>query len=286
MLSSSLKKMGHDVISVSDGTEAIETLSSTDGPHLAILDWKTPGLDVPYFCREIRERFGPLVYIILLISSGTADDVLLLDSGPDDFLLKPFTELELRGRLRSGSRVLGLTEQLATQRTLLKAATCDDVTGLWNRRMILDQLARELNRMKHEQKSLAVAMADIDMFKQVNDTYGHAAGDSVLRDIAAALRLPLRSYDFIGRYGGEEFLVLLPGCDTRAGAEIARRLCVTVASTPMLICDVEVPMTVSIGLSSTADIGFDPAMLIAAADAAMYRAKLSGRNSVETNTTP
>lgn len=283
LLTASLEKLGHDVVSVADGREAIETLSLTDRLHVAILDWKTPGMDIPSMCRAVRKRYGPSVYIILLTVPDAVDGILQLAAVPDDFLLKPFTEPELRSRLRLGSRVLALTGQLANQRTLLKAATCDDLTGLWNRRMILDQLARELNRMRHEHKSLAIAMADIDLFKQVNDTYGHAAGDTVLRDIAATLRLPLRNYDFIGRYGGDEFLVLLPGCDTEEGAEIARRLCATIASTPMHVSDMQAPVTVSIGLSSTEHVGFDAATLLAAADAALYRAKSGGRNSVVTD---
>jgi diguanylate cyclase (GGDEF)-like protein len=123
-------------------------------------------------------------------------------------------------------------------------------------------------------------MVDIDLFKKVNDTYGHVAGDSLLRDVALSLRSQLRSYDFIGRYGGEEFLALLPGCDSEAATEIARRMCQTIAGTPIHLSNIDVPVTVSIGLSSTAEVGLDAATLIVTADEGLYRAKEAGRNQV------
>jgi diguanylate cyclase (GGDEF)-like protein len=260
----------------------MKVLSAEDGPHFAILDWMMPGMDGVTVCREIRKRPGHYIYIILLTAlTASADVVAGLDSGADDFLSKPFNAGELRARLRSGARVLDLQSGLLeTQRALHKAATCDDLTGLWNRRMILDQLERELNRTVHEQQPLAVAIADIDLFKRINDSYGHAAGDLVLCDVSSALRLELRNYDFIGRYGGEEFLVLLAGCDTPTGIITAERICRAIAANPIAIRDVKVSITLSIGLTSTSDVGFDPATLIAAADAALYRAKAGGRNRV------
>jgi len=282
LLESTLVKLGHEVIAASDGTQAMEVLGSQAGPHFAILDWMMPGLDGLTVCREIRKRSGPYIYIILLTALSASEDVVTgLESGADDFLSKPFNASELRARLRSGARVLDLQAGLLdTQRALHKAATCDDLTGLWNRRMILEQLSRELNRSGHENHPLAVAIVDIDLFKKINDSLGHASGDSVLCSIAAKLRFQLRSYDFIGRYGGEEFLILLPGCDTENGISIASRICTTVAATQIVVGDTTVPVTVSIGLSSTADVGFDASTLIATADAALYRAKAGGRNRV------
>ena len=282
LLESTLVKLGHEVIVVPDGTQAMEVLDSDDGPRFAILDWMMPGVNGITVCREIRKRPGPYIYIILLTAlTGSADMVTGLESGADDFLSKPFNVGELRARLRSGARVLDLQSGLLdTQRALHIAATCDDLTGLWNRRMILDKLDRELNRAGHEHHPLAVAIVDIDLFKAVNDNYGHGAGDSVLRDVAGALRRQLRTYDFIGHYGGEEFLVVLAGCNTSSGLAIAGRLCTAIAATPIAIGEVRLAVTVSIGLSSTADVGFDPSILIATADAALYRAKAHGRNRV------
>jgi diguanylate cyclase (GGDEF)-like protein len=126
-----------------------------------------------------------------------------------------------------------------------------------------------------------MAIADLDHFKKINDTHGHAAGDAVLREVAVRLRSQLRSYDFIGRYGGEEFLVLIPGCDAAGGMEVAARLCTSIAAAPVQVGDIDVSVTVSIGLASTADVGLDSSVLFSAADSALYRAKAAGRNRVE-----
>jgi two-component system cell cycle response regulator len=283
LLEATLVKLGHKVIAVPDGTQAMAALMAADAPPLAILDWMMPGLDGVSLCREIRKRPGPYIYIILLTALNSPSDLVTgLESGADDFLTKPFNAGELRARLYSGTRVLDLqTTLLDVQRALHWRATRDDLTGLWNRRMILDQLGIELNRTSREKKPLAVALADLDVFKQINDTHGHTVGDAVLREAAARLQVHLRSYDFIGRYGGEEFMVLIPGCDTPGGIEVARRLCTSIAAAPMHISGIDVPVTVSIGVSSTTDVGPDSAALLAAADAALYRAKAGGRNRVE-----
>jgi len=281
-LASTLLRMGHDVRMISAPLQECESFSGKCETQIAVLDHAVPGANCPGVFREIRKRCGSNLYIILLTEPNSAEGITTeLESAVDDLLLRPFTEAELRTHIRTGTRVLELqTGRIKTQRLLLNAAMSDDLTGLWNRRMILNQLARELNRARHERQPLAVAMVDIDLFKSVNDTYGHLAGDTVLREVALSLRSQLRSYDFIGRYGGEEFLALLPGCDYETSAEIARRMCQTVAAHPVQIGDVEVPVTVSIGLSTTAETEFDPDSLIAAADFGLYRAKAGGRNQV------
>jgi len=282
LLEATLVKLGHQVIAVPDGTQATSVLLSDDGPRLAILDWMMPGEDGPSVCRAIRKKSATYTYIILLTSlNAPADVVNGLESGADDFLSKPFNAGELRARLHSGVRVLELQAGLLdAQRELQWHATRDHLTGIWNRRMILEQLGRELNRASHDRAPLAVALVDLDLFKKINDTYGHAAGDLVLRATAATLRQHMRAYDYVGRYGGEEFLVLLPACDTPAGLTIVERLRAGIASTPVQASNLEVSITVSIGLSSTADVGLDSALLIAAADAALYRAKAAGRDRV------
>jgi diguanylate cyclase (GGDEF)-like protein len=281
-LASILLRMGHDIRVIFEPLQECEALSAKGEPQIALLDHAVPGANYPDLFREIRKRCGTNLYIILLTEPNSADGITAeLESAVDDLLLWPFTEAELRTHIRTATRVLELQNgRIQTQRLLFNAAMSDDLTGLWNRRMILNQLARELNRARHERQPLAIAMMDIDLFKSVNDTYGHLAGDTVLRDVALSLRSQLRSYDFIGRYGGEEFLALLPGCDQETSAEIARRMCQTVAGHPVQVGDVEVPVTVSIGLSSTAEVGFDPDALITAADSGLYRAKAGGRNQV------
>jgi len=283
LLESTLVKLGHDVVSVADGTQAIANLLQDDGPRLAILDWMMPGADGPAVCRAIRNRPGLYTYIILLTARNNPEDIVAgLEAGADDFLSKPFNAGELRARLRSGIRVVDLqTTLLETQHALRIQATHDDLTGLWNRRTIVEQMAIELNRTKRESQSLVVALADIDLFKRVNDNHGHAVGDAVLRTTAGQLRLQLRNYDYIGRYGGEEFLILLSNCDKAKGIAILQRSSAAIAATPVRVQGVELAITVSIGVSSTAEDGFGSEALIAAADAALYRAKERGRNRVE-----
>ncbi|HYV96639.1 MAG TPA: diguanylate cyclase [Gemmatimonadaceae bacterium] len=283
LLEGTLTRLGHEVVSVTDGAAAAAALLAPDGPRLAILDWVMPEMDGLAVCQKVRAASSTYVYMILLSArDGPEDMVTGLDAGADDFLTKPFNGGELCARLRSGTRVLELQAGLLRAQEALRAESKrDDLTGLGNRRMILEQLGREINRARHERRPLAVALADLDRFKQINDTYGHAAGDAVLRETAAALRTQLREYDFIGRYGGEEFLVLLPGADARTGTSIAERLRGMVASEPVHWGAESIAVSISIGLTWTGNAGFDADGLIQSADEALYRAKANGRNRVE-----
>jgi len=283
LLQGTLTRLGHEVIAVSDGTAAISGLLSPDGPRLAILDWMMPGADGLAVCREVRRRPEPYVYVVLLTARDKREDmVAALDAGVDDFLTKPLDSSELRARLHSGERVLALQERLLeTQAALRHQATHDYLTGLWNRRMILEELTRQLNRAAHEGRPFAVAIADLDHFKQINDTHGHGTGDAVLLTAAQRIRSVLRDYDAVGRLGGEEFLLLLPGCDNEGAWQIAERARAAVAAEPMGGPVVPIPMSLSLGVAA-AKVGTraDATALIEAADAAMYRAKANGRNQV------
>lgn len=282
LLEGTLTRLGHEVVTVEDGLQAIDALLAESGPRIAILDWMMPGADGLEVCREIRRRSEAYIYMILLTGrDGETDMVTGLESGADDFLTKPFNSGELRARLRSGSRVLDLQSGLLqAQEALRTLALRDHLTGLDNRRAILGQLNRELNRARHEKRPLAVAMVDLDHFKQINDTRGHAEGDAVLKRVAVSLKSQLRQYDFIGRYGGEEFLVVLPGCDLAMALPIAERLRRIVPAESSDSGASQSSVTVSIGVASTDVFGIEPDPLIAAADAALYRAKAQGRNQV------
>jgi diguanylate cyclase (GGDEF)-like protein len=283
LLSGTLTRQGHEVVEVDNGTDAIIELLAPDGPRLAILDWEMPGTDGLSVCREVRQRSSAYIYLVLLTArDGQRDIVEALGAGADDFLTKPFNPGELQARLRSGSRVLELQAGLLeTQDALRTQAMRDHLTGVANRRAIAEQLGRELNRARHERRPLAVVMADLDSFKAINDSHGHATGDEVLRASAAALRSELRQYDLIGRYGGEEFLVVLPGCDTAQGRAIAERLRAAVANTSISHDGNELRVTVSLGVASTVQHEFSQEAVVGAADAALYRAKANGRNRVE-----
>jgi len=282
LLDATLVRLGHEVVAVDDGPEAIRTLLAPDGPRIAILDWMMPGVDGLEVCRAIRQRPAPYTYTILLTSRDRRDDMVqALDAGADDFLTKPCDPVELRVRLRSGERVIALQQHLLDAHEALRfEAAHDRLTGLWNRGSILDQLARELSRSTRQKGPLAVLLADLDHFKRINDAYGHAAGDAVLREVGIRMRHVLRAYDSIGRYGGEEFLVVLPGANTSAATDVAERVVAAVRAQPVQDGSRVVCATASVGAASTDSAGFDPDALIRAADRALYEAKALGRDRV------
>ncbi len=283
LLEGTLVRMGHSVVAVADGTTAIKGLMAADGPRLAILDWMMPGIDGLGVCREIREKSKPYIYIILLTARDKREDMLVaLDAEVDDFLTKPLDQVELRVRLRSGARVLHLQEHLLeTQKLLHHQAMHDPLTGMGNRRMILEELGAELGRASRERRPLSIAIGDLDRFKQINDTLGHATGDLVLQAAAKRLQTVLRSYDAAGRLGGEEFLLLLPGCDQAEALDIADRARLAVGSEPITTPSGPISTSMSLGVACRKPSDTTEAVsLVEAADLALYRAKAGGRNRV------
>jgi diguanylate cyclase (GGDEF)-like protein len=283
LLEAFLVKWEYEVVAAGDGDEASRLLQREDAPRLAILDWMMPGKDGIQVCREVRGREGqPYVYILLLSARGKKQDVIEgLETGADDYLTKPFDPFELRARLRTGRRILELQEQLISALAALRVeATHDPLTGLWNRTVILEIVQRELARAQRQETSLAVSMADLDHFKRINDTYGHLAGDAVLREVTRRLRASIRPYDEIGRYGGEEFLVVAPGCDARGALRQAERLRARIGREAMDVFEGTIPVTISLGVAVTRQAK-EADSLLRAADAALYRAKNRGRNHVE-----
>ena len=281
VLEVTLRRLGHEPVIVTNGTDAQELLLRRDGPRLAILDWMMPGADGLAVCRAVRQHADHYVYVMLLTARDRREDMLVaLEAEVDDFLTKPLDAGELQARLRSGERLLTLQENLLkAQEALRYQATHDDLTGLWNRAMVRDHLIVEIRRAKRARRPLAVVLADLDHFKKVNDTYGHPVGDAILREAAARLRLALRAYDSIGRYGGEEFLIVLPDCDIDAAVIAAERARTCVAA-PVRVGDMDLPLSVSLGVASTRSASEEPDGLIQAADEALYRAKAGGRNRV------
>ena len=272
-----LSKWGYEVISVEDGMLAWEALHQENAPRLTILDWMMPGMDGSEICRQLRQsRKGAYVYVLLLTSKvGKEDIVAGMEAGADDYLGKPFDAQELKVRLRAGKRIVDLEEALRVQ------ATHDALTGAWNHGAIIDMLELELARAEREGISTGAVLVDLDHFKRVNDTYGHLTGDAVLREAAQRMTRELRRSDVLGRYGGEEFLVVLPGCEEPDAQGLAERLRRCIACDPVATSMGKVSFTISLGVAT---IGKGERMGVAEvlqrADEALYQAKREGRNRV------
>ncbi|MBX9599600.1 MAG: diguanylate cyclase [Bryobacteraceae bacterium] len=284
LLEATLRKWEYDVVIASDGAEAWEILQRPDAPSIAILDWVMPGLTGPEVCRNVRQRARePYTYLLLLTSKSLKEDLVEgMESGADDYLVKPFDQHELKVRLRAGRRIVELQIELLRAREILREqATRDFLTGLWNRSSILEILERELIRGERERRPVGVVLADLDHFKQVNDTHGHFAGDAVLREAARRMVACCRPYDSIGRYGGEELLVILPGCNGEDSSHQAERMRLSVCGDPLMLSEAPYQLTCSFG-AAWAEPGRKSTseQLIRAADDALYRAKNQGRNLV------
>jgi diguanylate cyclase (GGDEF)-like protein len=288
LLEVALRTAGYQPTVAVDGLQAISVLGQPDPPRLLVLDWMMPHMDGLQVCRAIRERgSSPYIYIILLTANDKTEEVVQgLEAGADDYLRKPFNVQELEARLRTGRRILQLQDQVISANEILRAqATHDSLTGLWNRGAILDILQNELNRSQRSGQSMAVIMADLDHFKNVNDTYGHLAGDIVLRDASLKMQGAVRSYDSIGRYGGEEFLIVAPGCELAEAGQMGERLREAVAAKPTkLDSGICLEMTSSLGVAATKG-NLSSEELLRAADDALYEAKRCGRNAVTVSRT-
>ena len=280
-----LQRGGYEVITVENGREAARELTAAGGPRLALIDWMMPELDGPAVCREVRSRIdGAYVYILLLTSKQSSEDIVKgLQAEADDYLTKPCHPAELKARLHTGRRILQLEDKLVEAREDMRfKATHDALTSLWDRGAILALLRSELSRSKREHSSVSVLLCDIDHFKQVNDVHGHQVGDEVLEEVSTRLLDAVRPYDAVGRYGGEEFLIVLNGCsaeDLEVRAEQARKaICGRVFSTS----DGSILVSMSIGATTIQDWDKTDAVqpFLKEADEALYRAKAAGRNRV------
>jgi two-component system, cell cycle response regulator len=284
LLERTLQRAGYEVIATEDGARALQELDKEDPPRHALLDWIMPGLDGAEICPELRTRKNkPYTYPILLSSKESKQDIVQgLESGADDYLTKPFDAEELKARLRAGQRILDLEDRLVEARESMRfQATHDLLTSLWNRSVIVELLLREVHRYGRERNCTAVLMCDIDHFKSVNDSLGHAAGDDVLREVSRRLRTSVRSYDMVGRYGGEEFLVVLNKCDPASAVHRTENLRQSIFSRPIHLAPSQLTVRISLGLALSSDFPrCDVEELLHHADMALCAARASGRNCV------
>ncbi len=282
LLQRTLERAGYEVTTVQNGRTAADLLCAPDGPRLAMLDWVMPEMDGPAVCREVRNRRKqPYVHLVLLTSKNSKQDIIEgLESGADDYLTKPFDPRELKARLRTGLRILELEDSLVEAREEMRfKATHDHLTLLFNRGVMLDLLARELTRTSRQSGCTTVLLGDLDRFKSVNDTYGHVVGDEVLREVARRLLSSCRSYDVVGRYGGEEFLIILNDCEATHAFFRAEEIRRAIEASPIPTTRGPLPVTMSIGVFASRDGGhLPPEDVLREADAALYTAKAAGRN--------
>ena len=284
VLESMLVKWGYEVVTASDGAEAWKILRRPDAPQLAILDWMMPNVDGPGVCKKLRGRPGiPYVYILLLTDRSLERDLIEgLEAGADDYLTKPFSAQELKVRLFSGKRILDFQAQLIAAREELRLqAIRDPLTGLFNRRYMEESLQRELHRAARNNFPLGAVMIDLDHFKRLNDTWGHEAGDAVLREFGNLLTNWSRGEDIACRYGGEEFTLILTAAASEATRlrteqfrEAARGLEIRHDGRSLG------GITVSAGVAAFPEHGFTAGEILRAADEALYQAKARGRDRV------
>lgn len=286
IISRDLTSWGFAVVTANDGKAAWDLLQEADAPSLVLLDWVLPEIEGVELCRRIRQADANsrYTYTILLTSRDDKGHMMeAMQAGVDDYVEKPFDPDELRARVLVGKRILDLQQQLMEARdSLHMAATYDSLTRLLNRGEILGFLKRELARAKREKTPVGLVLLDLDHFKQVNDIFGHLSGDAVLSDVGKRIRSDLRAYDGAGRYGGEEFLLVLPGCDLantlRRADQIRRKISESAVAAPGGTLTITASMGITVAEIDQADVIEE---LLGQADSALYRAKENGRDRVE-----
>jgi len=291
MLQGQLAAAGHEFVFASNGLEAWELLQH-EHIRMVIVDWMMPELDGPELIRRIRDAGWPgYTYIILLTARSGRDDIVEgLTLGADDYVTKPFRNEELLARMGVGARILQLEGRLSELLSREEAlATRDSLTGLPNRRALSEWVRVELGRAARARTSVGLILMDLDHFKRINDEFGHAAGDEALRQVAGVLQKIKRDYDFAGRWGGEEFLVVLPGTSLPQTAMVAERIRKSIETVRLDLggpgcVELKASLGVACAPPTSPPAGLDD--LLRQADGALYRAKQEGRNCVRVQEPP
>jgi len=284
-----LRNSGYKVITVDNGQAAARILSKSDGPRMALIDWMMPGLDGPGVCRAVRGRYDDAyVYMVLLTSKQSSGDVVQgLEAGADDYLTKPCHPAELKARLHTGRRILQLEDKLVEAREKMRfKATHDPLTSLWDRGAILALLQSELSRSRRDHSPVSLMLCDVDHFKNVNDTYGHTVGDEALQEVSKRLQDAVRSHDAVGRYGGEEFLIVMGGTGRDELRERAEQVRSAISCLPFFTSQGAIPVSLSIGIVTIDDCNKSLPVehFLKEADDALYQAKADGRDRVASAT--
>lgn len=280
-----LEQAGYEILAVGNGLDAVEQLRNEGGPRLALLDWMMPELDGVQVCREIRkDREKPYIYTIVLTAKDSKDDLLeAFEAGADDYLTKPCNLEELKARLRTGVRILQLEDKLVEAREAMRfEATHDALTSLWHRGTILNILQRDLTRPQAHRTPISILLCDVDHFKSINDNYGHLAGDAILKEVALRLHRKIRPEDAVGRYGGEEFLLILRGCGSHEIDERSAELRRAIEEFRFNIGPMDLNVTLSGGSLALDqwEETLTTEQVLGRVDEALYQAKAQGRNRI------
>jgi two-component system, cell cycle response regulator len=276
-LSHILKSAGFRVRAATNGAEALQAVRQ-ECPYFIITDWMMSPMDGIEFCHQLRrENLPHYTYVVLLTVKDQADDTVTgLNAGADDFITKPVGEGELLARLQAGSRVLELENRMK------QYARIDPLTGALNCRAFHQLLELEWNRAIRYRHHLSCVMIDVDFFKQINDTYGHLVGDRVLKFLAETVRDKCRNPDYVFRWGGDEFSVLLPQTDEQGACTWAERCCAVLTDTEFSSGPYTLRITASFGVAQRHKEMQNPEQLFHLADQALLAAKRAGRQRVVT----
>jgi two-component system cell cycle response regulator len=281
LLKAFLTKCDYEVVIARGGTEAWEILQEPESPSLVVSDWIMPDMNGLDLCRKVRQaQEATYTYLILLTGKGQKEDVVeAFEAGADDYLIKPFDQEELKYRIRTGERIINLEQKI------LELAHTDFLTGVLNRRAFMQRMEDEIHRAARGHAPITLILADVDHFKKINDRYGHNTGDIVLQRFARTLSECLRPYDFVGRYGGEEFIMYLPDVKETQAILAAERMRKSVEEMKIILSNSleSIQITASFGVAlSGRGAGENVLSIIERADFAMYKAKREGRNRVRT----
>lgn len=278
-----LREWGFDVVVATDGIEALGVVELQQPPDFFFINRSLAGMNGVELCRRICDRFSEHSPHIVMMGRPTGRQAVVesLESGATEYMTTPFDEQELRARLIVAVRTLDRRDYLISSREQFRdQATRDALTGVWNRRGILEILERDLDGAERNGRSTGILMLDLDHFKSVNDAHGHLAGDLVLQETARRLCRKLRAYDCLGRYGGEEFLIVVPATNERELCELAERIRASIESEPIPTGPINFRITFSIGAAIAKPGDRSKTQVIAVADEALYEAKKLGRNRI------